>query len=312
MNEEEKRMKKISLIITIITIIVLIVIVIAIIRDLKKPPYDEPTIPEGFYYVTGEWDTGYVISDNVLDENNPNGNNGNQFVWIPVKDTKKFKRTTSFGTEIVEPNEGYKEPNENDIDYQKMLASVKKYGGFYVGRYETGDAEVSENRTQLTEAHEIAVKREQFVYNYIAWGNYENSAVELSKSMYKDSPSVVSTLMYGIQWDAVMNFINEDVELKNSNKWGNYSDSSGKAEEKSGILEKTGTSETWKAKNIYDLAGNVGEWTMESNLETMRVIRGGAYNNNGNSEGYPVAGRYDNYPNNTNSNVGFRIALYLK
>lgn len=310
--EEEKRMKKLSLIVTTITIIVLSLIFIIIIRDINKAPYDKPTIPDGFYYVTGEWNTGYVISDNQLDENNPAGNNGNQFVWIPVKDIKKFSRTINFGNNIEKPNEAYKEPNENDTNYDEMLKSVKKYGGFYVGRYETGDADATEQRSAATEAHNVSIKKNQIVYNYVMWGNNESGAKDLAESMYKDSSSVKSTLMYGIQWDTVMNFIKEDVDLNNSNAWGNYKDSSGYATENSGNIQKTGTSEYWKVKNIYDLAGNVGEWTMESKLETLKIIRGGAYNSKGDNDGYPVAGRFDNYPTATYSNVGFRVALYLK
>lgn len=47
---------------------------------------DGVPIPNGFYYVTGTRDTGVVISDSPLDENDQNGgNNGNQFVWVPVE-----------------------------------------------------------------------------------------------------------------------------------------------------------------------------------------------------------------------------------
>ena len=41
-------------------------------------------IPAGFYYVTGTKDIGLVISDSKLDEENPDGKDGNQFVWVPV------------------------------------------------------------------------------------------------------------------------------------------------------------------------------------------------------------------------------------
>lgn len=309
---EEKKIKKVSLILTIVISIVAIIIICFIIRDSKKFLYSSPQIPEGFYYVTGEWNTGFVISDNKLDENNPEGNNGNQFVWIPVKDYENFSRTINFDENIQDSNTSYIEPSANDTDYDAMVKSVKKYGGFYIGRYETGDADVTENRTSATTKHNAVIKKNQIVYNYVMWGNDESSAVNISKSMYDDSNSVSSTLVYGIQWDAVMNFIKEDVDLNNSNEWGNYRDSSGYAAQNCGTLQKTGTNEYWKAKNIYDLAGNVGEWTMETNLEKIKIIRGGAYNNNGNNNGYPVTGRYDNYPTNTNSNVGFRVALYLK
>ena len=309
---EESNKKVTYLIGIVILVFILICISIIIIKRLAKAPYDKPTIPEGFYYVTGEWNSGYVISDSKEDENNPSGNNGNQFVWIPVKDINYFKRTVSFGDKIVEPNSGYTEPSENDTEYKEMVDSVKKYGGFYIGRYETGDADSIEPRTKATENHRAVIKRDATVYNYIACENGGNDAITIAKSMYKESTSVKSTLVYGVQWDAVMNFVKEEVDLTNSNEWGNYKDSTGNAEPKSALLQTTGASEYWVAKNIYDLAGNVGEWTMESNLESMKVVRGGAYNNNGDTNGYPVAGRYDNYPRNTNRNVGFRIALYIK
>ena len=49
-------------------------------------------IPKGFYYVGGTVDTGLIISDNAVDENTVDSSKiatnlqGNQFVWIPVKD----------------------------------------------------------------------------------------------------------------------------------------------------------------------------------------------------------------------------------
>lgn len=52
-----------------------------------------------------------------------------------------------------------------------------------------------------------------------------------------------------------------------------------------GVCKKTGTNEAWQAKNIYDLAGNVVEWTIESSCgedtldtgdELVRVLRGGS------------------------------------
>lgn len=36
--------------------------------------YQNPFLPKGFTYVTGEWNTGFVISDEF----------GNKFAWVPV------------------------------------------------------------------------------------------------------------------------------------------------------------------------------------------------------------------------------------
>ena len=48
-------------------------------------------------------------------------------------------------------------------------------------------------------------------------------------------------------------------------------------------IELTGTNDNWKAKNIYDLAGNVAEWTMEKTSDNY-FYRGGKYFNNGDVE----------------------------
>ena len=73
--------------------------------------------------------------------------------------------------------------------------------------------------------------------------------------MYKNS-----TLCYGVQWDAVLRWINKDYSinyiLRDSTEKGNY--------DANGNLIKSGNDENYQIKNIYDLAGNVSEWTMEN------------------------------------------------
>ena len=72
--------------------------------------------------------------------------------------------------------------------------------------------------------------------------------------MYKGSNSLVSTLCYLVQWDAVMNFVDdEDHDVDDSITWGNYYDYNGEVDESkyvegAGILKTTGFSEYWKAK----------------------------------------------------------------
>ena len=58
--------------------------------NVKEVTSDGVPIPTGFYYVTGTKNTGVVISDNILDENNQEGNSGNQFVWVPVETSPKL------------------------------------------------------------------------------------------------------------------------------------------------------------------------------------------------------------------------------
>ena len=309
---------------------------------------DVVTVPNEFYYVGGTKDTGVVISDNAADENKGVDYTcvGNQFVWIPVEDYSKFVRgnaaETSPGSGIYKMTgtleSSYTEPyasgysdgkgTEEKAEYDKMMLSVKNNKGFYIARFEAGDGEATAARTKVTTAHTVVSKKNAYVYNYVPWGksmsdtsaqtknNVANvaGAVELSKNMYKDSTSVVSTLCYGVQWDAVMNFVSDATHnIKDSRSWGNYSNSTGAAATNSGSSNMnytTGRNEAWKAKNIYDLAGNVNEWTMESSSSYYRFVRGGYFNYVGTK--YPASARSNYYPTDAYDRIGFRTTLYIQ
>ena len=77
-----------------------------------------------------------------------------------------------------------------------------------------------------------------------------------------------------------------------------------------GILVTTGTSEKNKVMNIYDVAGNVDEWTLENTSDTSYpcASRGGSYGVTGSV--YPVAYRYDNSTDRSDNNFGFRVSLF--
>ena len=62
-------------------------------------------------------------------------------------------------------------------------------------------------------------------------------------------------------------------------------------------------------KNIYDLAGNVSEWTMENYNNANRVNRGGFYNNNGNT--YPASHRNNSAVTASANTIGVRQALVI-
>ena len=116
-------------------------------------------------------------------------------------------------------------------------------------------------------------------------------------------------LIYGIEWDSTLNWLKDNATISSSNQgatktmeladiqtdsrsWGNYNNSTGDAEANSGSKQNTGYSEYWKANNIYDLAGNVYEWTQEKySTGTFRATRGGHYDNDGDNN--LVASRYD-------------------
>ena len=84
----------------------------------------------------------------------------------------------------------------------------------------------------------------------------------------------------------------DDIQT-NSSSWGNYTNSTGDSASEPWVrntLQNTGASEYWKANNIYDLAGNVNEWTQEKySTGTYRAARGGGYDYDG--AGSPAASR---------------------
>ena len=101
----------------------------------------------------------------------------------------------------------------------------------------------------------------------------------------------------------------DDIQ-KNSASWGNHTNSTGDAATNSGSKQTTGKSEYWKANNIYDLAGNVWEWTQEKwSTDTFRAGRGGRYNSDGDNR--PAAYRGNDYASFTYIYMGFRASFYL-
>ena len=312
------------------------------------------TIPKGFKISdvakTEDTDGEQTVSTGLVIQDA----NGNEFVWVPVnytatgtldddgldsgfKDT--FKRSTT-NSSCTEPYaSGYGENGaEEKSDYLKMMKSVQKNKGFYIGRYEAG---TTEPRTRSTTGiSKVVVKRDAYPYIYVQWGDGMNTvgeegAVYLSKNMYNAIEiGATSTLCYGVQWDATMKFVEDSTHsTSNSTNWGNYKNNawnitrttasysedyaesytpitSNKEKTSSeSFLLTTGASDSFKAKNIFDLAGNVYEWTMEADGGTYRVSRGGYYDYDGSS--LPASIRNMINPTSSLGFVGFRSALYL-
>ncbi len=127
--------------------------------------------------------------------------------------------------------------NEYKETYQKMIKSVYKNGGFWIGRYEAGikgttgaDEESlklgrtgSSTRIDISTSSKAISQKDAIPYNFVTC----SEAQKLANEMAPDS-SKTSSLLFGIQWDLVCKYLEVKSDLNetdintNSNKWGNY------------------------------------------------------------------------------------------
>ena len=256
-------------------------------------------IPIGFTYKEGTKDTGLVIQDEK----------GNEFVWVPVTEST-YAKDFGFKSDFNATSTNTKDDTlPNGITDE--TADVVKYGGFYIGRYEAG---VPENQTTIdgTSSSTSNVKgmpiskKDATVWTDINYMNSKASAESMINNKY-----VQTGLITGTAWDAVCHWIKSDDELKDSRTYGNYNNSESPANVTGyGTKQVSGYSDKWMVKNIYDLAGNVREWTSEKAGSYDFIYRGGSYDDDG--SGDPVSYRGYTYAFSTDVGIGFRLRLYIK
>ena len=261
-------------------------------------------VPEGFRISTDAAETvqdGVVIEDKDL----------NQFVWVPVATIADYKRTWYKGYGSFSE---YLEALPED-----EKTSVERYKGFYIGRYEAGDKENTEAKTLRSSndvTKTVTIKANQAPYNYVT----RTQAVSLAEGFktqqgYKAKTKLVSSYA----WDTTIAFLQKvNSDYGSSSEEGNYynttfsyTDITGATKTKasdSEVLVPTG--QTTPVCNIYDMGGNVWEWTTESfsNTSDPYAKRGGNYSND--FANYP-AGSRDDGSDNANDVDGFRLTLFM-
>ena len=370
---------------------------------LPKTDYTKPYLPsDEFFKKEGDLSTGLVIQDKernqyVWVE-----------VPKTLYDDESYNTETTNGDKKPNPGEVYTEDDYNNIEYclkkytadysnsnykdiyaedttiqngwfagdseyniakQKMLKSVYENGGFWVGRYEAGIENESDVRTSNKEGIATVpslipvTKQNAYPYNWVTRTQAKVLAERVGGENY------TSSLMFGIQWDLMLKFIEEkevenakDTEkettrtniknalrstskynnkyignyinadlILNRGKFGQYGvlstwykfDSIDKTNLVTGskklsqssienaILLTTGASDETKLQNIYDIAGNVWEWTLEFYFyyaSSPCTYRGGGYHHNVST--YPASGRNSNGTRYSHSNIGFRVGLW--
>ena len=241
----------------------------------------------------------------------------------PVTGAKPLNWSESNGVmKITDKNNSYREPdivtreddfmlkvieeskhgllNQLEQEFNSMIESVEKYGGFYIGRYENGD---------LSKDDFVVRKSNTDIHSQNWYTMYKKC-----KNLRKDNKNIETGMIWGSQWDRTLmwliesgNKTKEEISVDSTN-WGNFNESEfeyineygSRVTKKSGAIARipTGSTEYTKANNIYDLAGNMAEWSMESSSYGRKS--GGAWNNEPN---HYVAYRYVGFSEeNTNQN----------
>lgn len=265
-------------------------------NDNRGINYKNPPIPKGYKHICGEWNNGFVIKRET---------DGSQFVWVPVGslDANGTLDGVSFTEKFGRRN--YRNNGFSEGEFHETLTgqlalqqeSVKKYGGFYISRY---------NISRSLEGKPQSVK------GVMPWVNIDFNYAKNVASTIEDSETVKSHLTFGAEYDSVLEwFIKSNARTrseiaKDSTNWGNHWNT----ENPPRRVVETGSREKWCTNNIYDFAGNVDEWTQEKCKSSYRVIRGGCYFNDGGN--YPVAYRFYCNPNIDYDDTGFRATLYIK
>ena len=304
----------------------------------KPQPTDGVKIPAGFYYVGGTKTSGIVISDNENDKDKYRNKAvvgtdllGNQYVWIPcttdnTSSDPQYART-EWGVEVdgddnsraikdeltlTDASVTYSDvdtANGINADVSKEIvaqikaekASVAKYGGYYIGRYEVGK-----------NSDTAVVKYNQTPYAEITW----STAYGLAKKIITNSEAT-SYLCSSYAWDTAVNFIQNNSTAKNyatsiegfNGNWNPQAvkDPSGNVIKPAGTSQQLNTGLTTQFCNIFDIGGNEGEFTTELNPGTSEtvVLRGGGYDVGDSPAGY----RWDNGSGNAALTTG-SVPLY--
>ena len=278
-------------------------------------------LPAGFKVVVNDdtnnaktVDKGIVIEDS----------NKNQYVWIPCtteesKTQLQYKRTE---WDVENDNETraskdeftltcpedysdngltYDVVNEIIAQVKKEKESVSKNGGYYIGRYEVGGSAGAE-----------VIQANQIPRTNINWSTAYGVAKQIG-----GGPNATTYLCSSYGWDTAINFIQnngflnyaKEREDSYNENWKDKQVTYDGGIKTSGTEQELPTGKTTSKCNIYDMGGNVAEFTTEvipENTESI-VLRGGTYANS-----YLAGRRSDFRAGSVISDHGLRVTLFLK
>lgn len=302
-------------------------------KDDQNKYKGQADVPAGVEYDT----TTGIVNNYIL--------KGNQFVWIPVDEayektnwgysnnswdtstpSSEYKFVTKYGGFYV----GRYEAGVGDV---KLSSNVVFSAQNTANGWQNGAFSLSGNT--LTSGN-ISEKAGEIPYYHSDF----KTAQTLSQKMYQ-TDSVQSGLVTGTMWDFIMKFIissnnNKDSIVKANSSWGNYNNTESIVKYTAGQgryaevnssngamtsafvtsdaryhhgIRTTASSEGVKKNNLYDIAGNLWEWTEECVSQGYYMRRGGSFYNAYTAR--PACYRDYVTATHTYTVIGFRPALYI-
>ena len=181
---------------------------------------------------------------------------------------------SSLTTQTYNANDGLREPaklsntnssyvnqeEEANLDlqteYNNAVKKVIESKGFWIGRYETSGMNSSNDDIAV---NIVAGKGTSDGINNVKWYRMYKQQQNYASKKNLDTSKIQSTMVFGAAYDQTMLFANCEKATT-------------LAKDSSAVI--TGKVETDCYKNIYDLCGNLREWTTEANDTIFRVSRG--------------------------------------
>ena len=149
-----------------------------------------------------------------------------------------------------------------------------------------------------TDATKLAEIQKALKSDSSSWGNYCDASFTINRGKYAKYGTLTTWYNYNT---ALANCVTLENGISKKVSASSYSNA---------ILLTTGASEACKKMNIYDLAGNVWEWTLEYTADTYYPCASRGVNCTYNGSLFPASCR-DNFNTTlSGSTVGFRPSLF--
>ncbi len=269
-------------------------------RTINFGDYKNPIIPDGFEYISGDWDNLQIW----------NRCTGDIWNWLPIGavDVKAILPTTiscdTHGVAFGEEKFGSLYYNEEPDSL--LIEALEKTGGVYLPAYF-----LSKGKEGIPQS--IPGK---YPWVDISWDEAMIASKQYTQHL-KMRDGITTTLISGMVYDALCIWLMQkkahtwEEMVQNSTNWGNYIPESGN--EKSHLI-KAGENPKYIARGYDWLAGNVQLWTTEKYHNFCRVVRSGSYEDTGegwHTLGSPATARMAMMPEFTSPTVSFMMQMLV-